>query len=116
MAPSLSSSTQSCLGKSGVYVESDETRTMLPPSTPPTTPSTPRSSPYLDSQVSWREPVQSTIKGGATTRKDEGIRPRRYHPTTAQNGIRSLIVIGPGLNDMASLFSVLHINQFILVP
>ena len=117
MAPSLSSSSQGCLGKSGVYVESHETRTMLPPSTPPTTPSTPRSSPYLDSQVGRREPVQSSIKEAATSPKDEGSRPRTHHSSITQNGIRSLIVIGPALNDMASLFSpILHFKHIILVP
>ena len=117
MAPSLSSSTQGCLGKSGVYVESHETRTMLPSSTPTTTLSTSRCNPYLDWQVGRREPVQSTIKEADTTPKDEGIRPRRHHPTTAQSGIRSLIVIGPALNDMASLVSpALHFKQIILVP
>ena len=98
-------------------MESDETRTMLPPSTPTTTPSTPRSSPYLDSQVSRREPVQSSIKEAATSPKDEGSRPRTHHSSITQNGIRSLIVIGPAMNDMASSFSTaLHINQLIKIP
>ena len=96
-------------------MESDETRTMLPPSTPTTTPSTPRSSLYLDSQVGRREPVQSSIKDAVKTPKDEGIRPRRHNPTNAQNGIGSLIVIGPALNDMVSQFSpALHVKHIIL--
>ena len=88
----------------------------LPPSTPTTTPSTSRSSPYIDSQVGRREPVQSSIKDAVTTQKDEGLRPRRHNPTIAQNDIRSLIVIGPALNDMVSQFSpALHVKHIILV-